>query len=835
MSWLGSCQDFGTIYINNPSARLKSSKAPTPSKVRVKRKVEEKTVHQEAEKASGENFIEKLPFKLNPFAKILVVGGYVEADVEYLPDVTFEKINAAVIINGMEGVLAVSTSCEQPVLGKAKPVSAERIEFEAHYPSLRKLIESPLKASFNANIHLPETELPALGIFLPSDKKFPRFLEGTAALKLEATRRDSASVKLKGAFESKNVLLESSALGEEKLKWDSATLDLDLAVDSTIAQINKLEFISPFIKLEASGKLEYEKLQDSSDSTINAFGKIDLASIAQQIPRTLKIKENTVLKSGKLDFELEATTIENGIMVFSILRTDGLETSVDGKAYAIYLPLSLVIKSNLSPNYELDKSMLVFKSTPVTLEAAGNLENGEILGSINMEEIYTILQQVLDLENKPQIHGNFRVKGGWKKISEIFQLKTIADGTNVKIITDKSLNLDTCSIKLLSSFQPSDAHLLKNLEFTIDTPFANAEIVVDTNFDVSKVPEQSAGNPVNLFGKADVDFDKAQSLLEELGLNEVLASGKSSTMFKLSLPADANKETIAADANVEADFTAPSLTSKGLAIRDAAASLSATNGTTIIDVWGTVNEGKLKIVPSINLLDTPPVLTLPDNSVVLKDAEITQEFLENYLTRVHPVLGSSAIVSGNISIIANNLKIPLHADALTEMDWTVSANLRDTHLTASGILLDIVNTLGLKNRDIIITNQTINVACHGGRFYPDPLDISVDNEKLCAYGSVGVDGTLDYKIDVELSEKILGSSVYKYIKDEVISLPVSGTVSRPSINSRAMREQIQRIIKNAASEISTEKLEEKLSDKLEGKIKEKDFKKIEDVLKKLRK
>lgn len=335
-------------------------------------------------------------------------------------------------------------------------------------------------------------------------------------------------------------------------------------------------------------------------------------------------------------------------------------------------------------------------------------------------------------------------------------------------------------------------------------------------------------------GVLDLDLDTTQALLDKRGIKDVRAAGKSSRPFKVFLPLGDGTRYMLANMEVEAGLSVNTLEAAGMAIEGADMSVVAGDGKLDLRAAGTLNEGSVNAAPTVDLLEEPPIMTLPIDSLVLKDAKITQDFLQQQLSRVHPILRSCAVLSGRISIGLEEFAVPLSENIAQGMEWKAAANLRDTRLEASGVLEDIAGALGLKHKEVTITNQTMRVACKGGRLFPDPLDLVIDDEELRISGSVGLDGSLDYIVDVKLSEKMVGSSAYNYLKGRSVRLPVSGTAKSPRINSRALRDEVQRLVAGVATQVTTEKITEELGDKLKGKVKQEDLKKLEDALKNIR-
>ena len=225
----------------------------------------------------------------------------------------------------------------------------------------------------------------------------------------------------------------------------------------------------------------------------------------------------------------------------------------------------------------------------------------------------------------------------------------------------------------------------------------------------------------------------------------------------------------------------------------------------------------------------------PDRFTGVERCQDHAGFPQQQLSRVHPILRSCAVLSGRISIGLEEFAVPSFREYCARDGMEGGGQ-------PPGYAPRGVWGLGGYSRSIRVKTQRsdnhqskqMRVACKGGRLFPDPLDLVIDDEELRISGSVGLDGSLDYIVDVKLSEKMVGSSAYNYLKGRSVRLPVSGTAKSPRINSRALRDEVQRLIAGVATQVTTEKITEELGDKLKGKVKQEDLKKLEDALKNIR-
>ena len=99
--------------------------------------------------------------------------------------------------------------------------------------------------------------------------------------------------------------------------------------------------------------------------------------------------------------------------------------------------------------------------------------------------------------------------------------------------------------------------------------------------------------------------------------------------------------------------------------------------------------------------------------------------------------------------------------------------------------------------------------CRKGRIYPQPLKIRFtgrDQYELTFSGSVGMDKTLDYYVEIpvtyEMCEALgFGKDVYEAMKGEQIRVPIGGTINKPKIADGAFRKMASDMLKKAGGRL----------------------------------
>lgn len=82
-------------------------------------------------------------------------------------------------------------------------------------------------------------------------------------------------------------------------------------------------------------------------------------------------------------------------------------------------------------------------------------------------------------------------------------------------------------------------------------------------------------------------------------------------------------------------------------------------------------------------------------------------------------------------------------------------------------------------------------------------------------GSVGMDKTLDYLLQVPITRKLVSEGVYQALGETTVSVPITGTVSNPSFDSKMVTEAIRDVAKKAAVKVMERQVEKILPEPIE--------------------
>jgi translocation and assembly module TamB len=223
-----------------------------------------------------------------------------------------------------------------------------------------------------------------------------------------------------------------------------------------------------------------------------------------------------------------------------------------------------------------------------------------------------------------------------------------------------------------------------------------------------------------------------------------------------------------------------------------------------------LNQGRLHLEPTLRLDSLPLEVTLAKGRV-LEHAHLTPLACAGALGYAVPVLAGVAQADGEFSLDLQGGRVPLMEPAKGDvMGWCTlhSAQLSAGPLVQElSVLLKGPATLTLA-KDNIVPFRMVN-----GRVYHTGLELHFPELTMRLSGSVGLDGSLTLTAEMPVPPKWLGSNKFAKaaLANQMIRLPIGGTLEHPKIDERALSESVAKFAGNAAENL--------LGRELDGKVK----------------
>ena len=241
----------------------------------------------------------------------------------------------------------------------------------------------------------------------------------------------------------------------------------------------------------------------------------------------------------------------------------------------------------------------------------------------------------------------------------------------------------------------------------------------------------------------------------------------------------------------------------------------------------TFSGGQVQISPQIDLRSSEPVLYLAKQRI-LDSVQMTPETCASALKYINPLAAGATAAEGTFSIDSDGVQMPLYDPmkmraraTVTLQNVVVSAGPMAEQLIGSAKQLqaiirpDKVNSEKDYNTWLQMSEQTVPVSVENGRVYHEGIRFSHDDIHVETSGSVGLDQTVNMVARIPIPDAWLTSSKYlDGLKGQAISIPITGTVSKPILDQQAIRNFSGQLAKAAAGSALNKVLADKVSPKI---------------------
>jgi hypothetical protein len=128
------------------------------------------------------------------------------------------------------------------------------------------------------------------------------------------------------------------------------------------------------------------------------------------------------------------------------------------------------------------------------------------------------------------------------------------------------------------------------------------------------------------------------------------------------------------------------------------------------------------------------------------------------------------------------------------------ANLGFTEVSFDSPVLDMVQALmDAEEAGATVPDQKVDLRLEDGRLSQGPLSLKVQGHHLVASGSVGLDQTIKFAVQVPITEKMLpGEGLMKYVEGARLTASLGGTLANPRLEGRdSLRKSLREVIATA--------------------------------------
>jgi hypothetical protein len=748
----------------------------------------------------------------------------------------------------------VETSGGKPRVRVEGALHADNLPLAAAEPFLRRL-EKPIKLDGRLDAHLTLRQ----GEGGPSDGR------------------------LQGNISLRSLTLGHPVLGSDCLRVDRAEVPCRLALEGSRLVVEQIEIQSELGKAILAGAMDLAKTpRDALTQPGHRLdATIDLARLAELVPDTLHLMKETRLTSGTLSLHVHSSAQPEGVFWEGDLHTSDLRGEYQGQRLVWKEPFGIVFTARRGANALPVLERFRCEADFLRLEMSGSLDEWTACGGFNLGRLGEHLAGLVDLAGlrvrgegsfrigaKRNPRGAYRLEGdaqvaqfnlsdpvghSWREDRLTVRLDLVGEPAGA------SYRLSAGGLHLLAGQDGVDIDLLEPIP-DLGAPHA-ARVRVRVHGDLARWQARLGSFGARWDGvrvAGQVEFDsRLRCGQEAVEFEDLKVAGRDVRFvgFGLDVAEPALDLTTSGRWSPEKEtlelrqprLTCPTVTVQAPAasiITDRAGAAQITADATVegdasrLHHWfsnspdslggslaGSItlrpDDGRLVLRADLNIRDLtfgPPAAPPWREPVMHITAQGTYDLLEDSfrIGQIHlDCVAMTCDAAGQIAA--------LHGDKALSLEGKLRYDLEK--LTPLRTSLDpLVRELSvlLKNpaalipvRENVVTFRVVN-----GRVYPHDLELHFPELTVRTSGSVGLDGSLALVAEMPVPPKWLGSSqLAGALAGQAIRLPIGGTLSRPKIDERALREAGARFARDAVENVMRQEIDDKLKKEVDNGLK----------------
>lgn len=670
---------------------------------------------------------------------------------------------------------------------------------EIHSPFIKGVLSGSLSneqlqaLSANAQINVAEilSQFPAT-LSLQDEV---RVSKGIIDIKADASSSGSAT-----AFDA-NIHLNqlTGSTGGKNISWEKP---VDIIVQGNLKDevitLDRLAVDSSFLQATGSG--------DAGAMTIQVAA--DIGAALKELEKFVQL--GGWASKGKLDLDLGISSTSKNIRdITGNLKVADFELIHDKTVISPADTFTAAITSSV----ELSPEMKPLQFSNTTVDAKSWLGSGTITAEnfiLKTETTPALLKKgvsktTLSLERVTTLLHSLKTLPKEQTLAGTLDLSAIIQGNQTQ---NSSINLQadispftfTSGDKVLKEEKISVA-----LEATADIAKQNFTI---TDFNLSSAPiALTVNGSMKAEGKEQVilangttklDFESLSETLKSFADLQLKMSGVSEKHFNFITSTSEGKWTQTAQhTEFSSALHIDKITGYGLEIESLELPISLKESRAEIDLTAQVNKGELTVKPKFDFTGSAPVVTLPDNSTILNEVGLTGDMSNDLLSKIHPLFKSVGSTDGTISLNMEHLSWPMDKELQKEVTFSGAVTFNDVKLQAGSLLTPLLAIMKTEENEIQISNQPMTFIGKNERVTCSPLEATVNTYSLILEGSIGFDQSLDYVAKIPITRKMVSGDVYKYLESTYISIPLTGTVSKPSVSKSVVQKALGDLVLQA--------------------------------------
>ncbi len=224
-----------------------------------------------------------------------------------------------------------------------------------------------------------------------------------------------------------------------------------------------------------------------------------------------------------------------------------------------------------------------------------------------------------------------------------------------------------------------------------------------------------------------------------------------------------------------------------------------------------VSGGVLTAQPYLDFQRPPARLELPPGPL-LTDLQITPSMCRTWLLYVAPLVAQATSAEGRFSLQLDHLSMPLGTAEAADISGALAIQqgrigpgplAQQLISVAEGIPVLLgrrpAGSASPTRRGVEIPAQVVAFDMQDGRVSHQQMEMRVGEVRLTTTGWVGIDQSMSLTVQVWVRDDwIQGRPLLEGLRGQAISIPVTGTLNRPQIDDRILRDLSRQAVGSAA-------------------------------------
>ncbi len=338
---------------------------------------------------------------------------------------------------------------------------------------------------------------------------------------------------------------------------------------------------------------------------------------------------------------------------------------------------------------------------------------------------------------------------------------------------------------------------------------------------------------VNLTGQFACDMNSASERLRPWIGNDIRFAGRQTRDFAIRGPAFApldSKSYVAEDLLARISIGWDGLSAYGLQGGGSELTADIANGTLRLGplnqslISGQAATGRAKLGTTLPLRD--PLVATIDNGSGLDNVVLSQELCGQWLKYVAPLLADSTRADGQFSLRLAGGQVPL-ADPM-RMNTAGVLAIEQARVRPGPVAAEMFKVAqqvkSLINRGangqvadpekalLLLPKQSIEFRVSEGFVTHRGLIVAIDDVPITTSGRVGLlDDSLAIVAEIPIRDDWVNKNKWLApLKGQVLQLPIGGTLSRPSVDSRVMQDLARRLAESAVGGAVEDQVRDKI-------------------------